>query len=54
MGTIRARDAAALLGYGFLGQGGFSFLGAFFCFSFLLLLDVLGVFSVLTIKHAVG
>jgi hypothetical protein len=25
MGTIRARDAAALLGYGFLGLGGFSF-----------------------------
>jgi hypothetical protein len=25
MGTIRARDAAALLGYGFLGLDGFSF-----------------------------
>ena len=52
MGTIRARDAAALLGYDFLGLGGFSFwvlssVGK-------KTLDVLGVVSVLTTKHAVG
>jgi hypothetical protein len=52
MGTIRARDAAALLGYGFLGLGGFSF----WVLSFVekSLWDVLGVVSVLTTKHASG
>ena len=52
MGTIRARDAAALLGYGFLGLFGFSFwvlssVGK-------KTLDVLRVFYVLITKHAVG
>jgi hypothetical protein len=52
MGTIRARDAAALLGYGFLGLGGFSF----WVLSYVekKLWDVLGVFYVLTTKHASG
>ena len=53
MGTIRARDAAALLGYDFLGLGGL------FSFGVLSsggknLWDVLGVVSVLTTKHVSG
>ena len=52
MGTIRARDAAALLGYGFLELSGVSF--GCFLLGKKNLWDVLGVVSVLTTKHASG
>jgi hypothetical protein len=56
MGTIKARDAAALLGYDFLGLGGFSSWVLSSVDLFFFLWDVLGVVSVLTtkLKHASG